>query len=71
MTDDNDIKQKLDELHAAYLSQLPQRVQELDGLWQRFKNGDRSVLPQLTYEVHRLAGSGASFGLPISANRRE
>ena len=60
------LTKKLSNLRAAYRQKLPSRVQEIASLWQAFvqDEANENSLPPLYFLVHRLAGSGASFGMP-------
>lgn len=64
MGDRRDIERKIQALQLQYADQLPQRVDEIYTLWRELKSGDSSVLPHLIRQVHRLGGSGATFGFP-------
>ena len=64
MPNDQSVQDKLKALLDTYRSQLPQRLNEIDTLWQvvceQGKMGDEGK--ELYRLVHSLAGSGASFG---------
>ncbi|MCS7002947.1 MAG: Hpt domain-containing protein [Dehalococcoidia bacterium] len=57
----DEVTQRLRNLRAQYLRDLPERVAELERLWREEKHSPGSWAP-FRLAVHRLAGSGALFG---------
>lgn len=59
-----DITNKLMELKQKFLDQLPERQAEVNQEWERLRSEDMdpSDLSHLRLLVHRLAGTGSSFG---------
>jgi diguanylate cyclase (GGDEF)-like protein len=64
MTQTDQLQQELARLAEAYLSNLPQKLDELARALREVEGcrGEQLVLPQRM--AHSLAGSGATFGLP-------
>lgn len=56
--------QKLRALGLAYRGRLPERFKALERAWHLARQGDANALEALRGDVHRLAGSGAMYGLP-------
>ena len=68
MSDSNeDISQKLKELQQNYLSQLPQDISTADDLWNTVRQNpkEEDALQALYRLMHRLNGSGMTFGFPM------
>jgi diguanylate cyclase (GGDEF)-like protein len=62
----------LQELQRGYLASMPARLQELRSDLAALSNGDDAAADSLKAHLHRLAGSGGSFGfLDLSAIARE
>lgn len=64
-TPDEQLQAALGVLRAEYLAESPARLAEL---WTEFagvQNGDGGALEALRTLVHRLAGSGGAYGLPV------
>lgn len=60
------------DLQREYLAQLPDRLAELRADLAAFAAGDPAASASLRTRLHRLAGSGGSYGFPeISATARE
>lgn len=60
------------ELQREYLSTLPARLDELRSDVAEFREGHRNAADSLKTRLHRLAGSGGSYGfLEVSAIARE
>lgn len=69
---DDRLEQQLRELRDEYLADSTQRVDELRHLLARLNQGERAALPDLRQALHRLAGSGGSYGFPsVSTRSRE
>ncbi|MEE3117994.1 MAG: diguanylate cyclase [Pseudomonadota bacterium] len=58
------IQQKLEELKEQYAQDLPRRAVTIKTLWNELRADNPSSLNPLVQEVHRLSGSGQSFGFP-------
>ena len=60
------LEQRASLLYDAYLKQLPDRLSEILARWHALAQGtlDAEGLEMLAQEVHRLCGSGPTFGLP-------
>jgi len=72
MTADDDLATALRRLRADYLAAAPERIAELQTAYARVQNGEAQSLEGLSTLVHRLAGTGASYGLPaVTARARE
>jgi HPt (histidine-containing phosphotransfer) domain-containing protein len=72
MTADDDLAAALHRLRADYLAAAPERIAELWTAYARVQNGGVQLLEGLGTLVHRLAGTGASYGLPaVTARARE
>ncbi|MEX2444788.1 MAG: diguanylate cyclase [Alkalispirochaeta sp.] len=56
------VQERLQQLSAQFRAGLPEKLQEIRGLWSRSFDGDIEALRSLRYRVHRLAGSAATFG---------
>lgn len=70
MTDPVD--QAFQELRREYLSSMPARLDELRADIAEFRAGQRSATDSLKTRLHRLAGSGGSYGfLELSSIARE
>lgn len=66
------LDQKLQELRREYLSSMPARLEELRDDVAGFRAGHREATDSLKVRLHRLAGSGASYGfLDLSSIARE
>lgn len=63
----SDLQQKLGAMRAAYASQLPAKLQQLDELWQQVVGESSSLgaLGTIHFIAHGLAGSGATFGFDL------
>ncbi len=66
---DGPLAEQLRALRREYLADSTLRVEELRGLFGRLSNGDQSALPQFRQALHRLAGSGGSYGFPAVSER--
>lgn len=64
MIERRDFDHRLRELHRQYAKELPQWINDIRRLWQTLEAGDDAVRPDLLRLVHRLGGSGATFGFP-------
>lgn len=59
-------------LRLEYLADSTQRIAELRALHERARNGDAAALDDLRRALHKLAGSGGSYGFPdVSEKGRE
>jgi len=59
-----ELEKKLEALRLTYLEHLPDKVAELDALWETARHSQESeALSTVTRMAHSLAGSGATFGL--------
>ncbi len=61
----------MDALHRAYVQQLPHKVQQIEQMWRAVSAGtpDKDTLQLLYHLVHKLSGSGPTFGF-TSINER-
>ncbi len=68
-----DKQTRLHELQGKYISQLPEKLNAIDTVWQRARDDkDISYLSQLRQFAHNLAGSAGTFGFPdVSAEARK
>ncbi len=62
---DDALAQQLRRLRREYLADSGQRVEELRRLYARLAAGEHAALPDMRQALHRLAGSGGSYGFPI------
>jgi len=62
----NDLQERRNKLQLAYLRSLPSKARELRHCWQqcRQQGWPPASVHQLFILVHRLTGSGSTFGLP-------
>lgn len=60
------LNQRLTEIHANYLDKLPEKLDQIERLWNklRFFNWSADGLSILYTIVHTLAGNGKTFGFP-------
>lgn len=63
MSNDDALNRRLAELRASYIAESPERLGELWRLFARVQNGDVPALAELGSGLHRLAGTGGSYGL--------
>jgi len=63
------VQERLQQLSAQFRAGLPNKLAEIRGLWNRSTNGDVEALRSLRYQVHRLAGSAATFGFDEITDR--
>lgn len=66
---DDPLAGALRRLREEYLAASPQRVAELWTAYARVQNGGAPSLDGLRTLVHRLAGTGSSYGLPVVTER--
>jgi len=61
---ENTIENKLRKLKETYAKKLPQKIRELKSLWKKgfLDEVETSLLQNLYEEVHKLTGSGSTFG---------
>jgi HPt (histidine-containing phosphotransfer) domain-containing protein len=63
-----EIKRRLDTMHADYRAKVPEKVAEIEALWTRIKEarpGDPSATPvrrELQLAAHTLVGSAPTLG---------
>lgn len=64
MTDDDAITRRLNALMAEYQQQLPGRIAAIEALLvdARSRADNAAILADLVFSLHKLAGSGATFG---------
>ena len=64
MTENNtELREQLRALQAEYLNELPERLREISQLWTQLQQNWQLDLVDALYRLlHKLAGSGASFG---------
>lgn len=60
---DDELQRKLAELRALYLAESGERLAELWRMFARVQNGDVPAQADLCDALHRLAGTGGSYGL--------
>ena len=68
----NEFQEKLSMLAAAYAKGLPEKIDEIEAMWnQLLANWSLQTMRDLHRVVHNLAGSGKIFGFPeLSAEAR-
>lgn len=69
MTGDDRLDAALRRLREDYLAAAPERVAELWTSYARVQNGGIPALEGFRTLVHRLAGTGGSYGLPRVTER--
>ena len=67
---DDDINARLTKLYADYRQQLPERINHISQLFEAYcaQTYPPTALADLHYALHKLAGSGATFGHPEMGN---
>jgi len=60
---DEELARRLAALRETYLAESPRRLAELWTAFARVQNGELAGLDDLCGLLHRLAGSGGSYGL--------
>ena len=62
-----DLGKEFQKLRAEYRGSLPAKLRRLRSLWQRIdcEEPDPDALEILKREIHTMAGSAGSFGLPV------
>lgn len=62
--DGHEVKNKLEALRAAFAGQIPERIRQIEGLWNSLLGNawDGKTAADLLRLIHMLAGSSASFG---------
>ncbi len=66
------VREKLNSIRTQYQAQLSLKAEQLEDCWGRLLARDDSALAELNQLLHRLAGSGRTFGFPaISQSARE
>ncbi len=53
-----------EELTRKYLESIDAKALMIKTLWEKFLQGDKSVLDEILLHAHSLKGSGATFGFP-------
>ena len=69
MIPDDKLAAALRQLREEYLTDAPRKIAELWTTYARVQNGGVQQLAGLHLLVHRLAGTGGSFGLPAVTTR--
>jgi diguanylate cyclase (GGDEF)-like protein len=60
-----DLEEKLRALRATYLTQLPEKLRQIDEVWDKLQaDWNSESLHTLHRMVHSLTGSGTTFGMP-------
>lgn len=60
-----DKQTRLQELQSQYVTQLPEKLNAIDTIWQKARDSKNPIhLPQLRQLAHNLAGSAGTFGFP-------
>lgn len=57
------VQEQLQVLRLTYVEQLPNKLAEIEQIWQAVRGGNLEEWTMMHCLVHRLAGSGATFGL--------
>jgi len=61
----NEFQEKMCLLVTSFAEELPERINEIEVIWNRLLNGwDEIVLQELHRAVHNLVGAGKTFGFP-------
>lgn len=66
---DDALAEALRKLRSEYLKDAPLRISELWALLERVERGERRALDELGRALHKLAGSGGSYGFPGISDR--
>ena len=61
---DDDLRRELEAFNAEYRSTLPQRLVDIDAAWSAVRRGETDALLPLLRQLHSIAGSALTFGLP-------
>ena len=61
---DDDLARELEAFNAEYRSSLPQRLADIDASWSAVRRGETDALRPLLRQLHSIAGSALTFGLP-------
>lgn len=66
MTDSKqELEKQLNQLRQEYAAQLPARLEEVEEAWEKLRgHWSQENLDQLYRPLHKLAGSGTTFGFP-------
>ena len=64
-------QQQMEALHRAYVKQLPQKIEQIEKLWKAVctDTPDKSTIQLLYHLVHKLSGSGPTFGFEAITDR--
>lgn len=67
MTVNSSFDEKIKQLQISFINELPGRLSEIDTTISRLDSNpaDSIALETLAHKLHSLAGSGATFGLPV------
>jgi HPt (histidine-containing phosphotransfer) domain-containing protein len=61
---DDDLARELEAFNAEYRSSLPQRLADIAEAWSAVRRGEAAALRPLLRQLHSIAGSALTFGLP-------
>ena len=64
MAADDDLARELEAFSAEYRASLPQRLDDIATAWSSVKRGETGALRPLLRQLHSIAGSALTFGLP-------
>ncbi len=66
MSEKTDLSVELQALQEAYVEELPQRLEAIAACWNHLceQGWEQKALKQMNLLVHKLAGSGSTFGFP-------
>lgn len=69
---DDALAEALRQLRLEYLAESGQKVAQLWAIFGRLEAGEHGALSELRQALHKLAGSGGSYGFPeVSSRSRE
>lgn len=69
---DDALSEALRRLRLEYLAESAQKVAQLWAIFERVEAGEQGALSELRQALHKLAGSGGSYGFPeVSSRSRE
>ena len=64
MAADDDLARELEAFNAEYRASVPQRLADIEASWSAVRRGETDALRPLLRQLHSIAGSASTFGLP-------
>ncbi|OSQ35410.1 Hpt domain-containing protein [Thalassospira mesophila] len=57
------LREKLLKLQQGYADKVPGRLEDIQGMWQCYlEDGSEDILDQVTSQIHKMAGTAATYG---------